>query len=74
MYGEGLIGAARGRSVRRQRESAGEALGQHHLEDVAGRDIFLRRQHPALVLGLRDVWRLEAGDWRLGIGALRSWL
>ena len=40
---------------RRQREGRLEALRQHHLEDVAGRDVVLGAQHHRGVLGRRRV-------------------
>ena len=40
---------------RRQRERRLEALRQHHLEDVAGRDVFLRASHHRAVFVRRGV-------------------
>ena len=39
---------------RGEREGAGEALGQHHLEDVSGKDVVLRLQCHCLVVLCRD--------------------
>ena len=42
---------------RRQLEGRLEALRQHHLEDVAGGDVFLRRAHHAFVFARASCWR-----------------
>ena len=55
------------RAIQRQRgqgEGAGEALGEHHLEDVARKDVVLRAQGHRLVIVGRD-HRGEIGE---GIG------
>ena len=53
----------------RQRELGLEALGQHHLEDVARRDVVLRLQHHRLVFVRRWCWSaaLPMGEASVGL-------